>query len=1081
MVYRKTRQISRIFISLATLITFLFNTLPLSAEDLHLESFRPPQVTTSEIPLSPSFASMDVDASARRLRFIARANRLVAEKFAKNTGFGAKSPSAVQDIAIQIFMAYGRHFDAWQEITSRAKDTFENKDWWQAIHDGEDRVDLYRIHTDLIEKEIRRRLGKHFNDLNIWEQIRQKFKTIILGYYDQDLAMTFFYSVMRRMYLDSNMPVEYDDDGVTARAYSPLRLKENVFKVFRKTEKNNLEQILEQILDLPGFESPFKNKEADIRIAAEKIRAELESLQGHDAFNSITILKSVFYRNKGAYLVGRMKLEDKSIPFVLPLVHEKGGIELDAVLMDDNSVRAVFSQTRANFHVAISHPALKVSFHRELIHFLETILPNRSRADIMSSIGLIHPGKIEFRKNLREHLERTSEQFVFTEGKKGTVMSTFTLPTLDYVFKVISDRDMQRKKPARERAEVEAKYHKVHVEDRIGRFLDTMVFRNLRFRKKDFSSDVFAELKSWAPSVIIDDGDDIIIKHVYAQRKLKPLDDHIEENAGNPDEIRRVLTDLGWLIKDSAKINLWPGIRDLKLRNFGVTSYPAVGRDAGGRVVSYDYDELVSFESRKFVDSIAPVYYPREEDGEAPVGYDSDYIERYVYAKVPVKDILVDLDLPQEYWHILEEEHPQLFQIDYWNRVKGQLGEGKIFNFYPYPAHTRLRKAGFGVAQQKAISDDPAKLAATIRKLIRRKEIKATLEHDHEVFVRVLNPSRLKEVTDAFPLYRDFLKSSFSKDRSNLWLSLESRERGIEGVLNFKVLPPEAMEDFGVFSDDKRFIGKAKFPRFKGHFMITRSDLKGAGSVLFGAIAYAMSYLDPNADNESIKYTATSAPIAEGLGGEPDRFHFSVGMKPMSLRYGAMKSDYVEDGIPRSEYGIPFYWEWKAMKAFLQKIQTQYRFSVQPKAKKQPADRGFGIEENGSTLVITDSVDKIFNALRTRAGRSVLNNPSRIIIAIEDADRAELLSERFYKLLSKFYAVKRGNIMGGGEALLHDAQQVALLKQYGFYYVGSKDKLPIYLESAVHKNNFEITEWAVWLGNALEHELKTAQNIQVAA
>ncbi|MEL6934643.1 MAG: isocitrate dehydrogenase kinase/phosphatase AceK regulatory subunit, partial [Pseudomonadota bacterium] len=39
----------------------------------------------------------------------------------------------------------------------------------------------------------------------------------------------------------------------------------------------------------------------------------------------LEVLKSVFFRNKGAYIVGRLMIYNRPIPFVIPLLHEEKG------------------------------------------------------------------------------------------------------------------------------------------------------------------------------------------------------------------------------------------------------------------------------------------------------------------------------------------------------------------------------------------------------------------------------------------------------------------------------------------------------------------------------------------------------------------------------------------------------------------------------------------------------------------------------------------------------------------------------------------------------------------------------------
>ena len=71
-----------------------------------------------------------------------------------------------------------------------------------------------------------------------------------------------------------------------------------------------------------------------------------------------------FFRNKGAYLVGRVRTSEGSMPLVLPIVHDDQGIRVDAALTTADEVSVVFSFTRSYFHVEMECPRAMVEFLR---------------------------------------------------------------------------------------------------------------------------------------------------------------------------------------------------------------------------------------------------------------------------------------------------------------------------------------------------------------------------------------------------------------------------------------------------------------------------------------------------------------------------------------------------------------------------------------------------------------------------------------------------------------------------------------------------------------------------------------------
>ncbi len=69
----------------------------------------------------------------------------------------------------------------------------------------------------------------------------------------------------------------------------------------------------------------------------------------------VEMLKPVFYRNKAAYLVGRICKRNRVIPIILPLLNGDNGLVVDTVLLSEAEASVVFSFTRSYFHVEAAH------------------------------------------------------------------------------------------------------------------------------------------------------------------------------------------------------------------------------------------------------------------------------------------------------------------------------------------------------------------------------------------------------------------------------------------------------------------------------------------------------------------------------------------------------------------------------------------------------------------------------------------------------------------------------------------------------------------------------------------------------
>ena len=226
------------------------------------------------------------------------------------------------------------------------------------------------------------------------------------------------------------------------------------------------------------------------------------------------ILPGVFYRNKGAYVIGRLRSARGLVPLVLALTHEAHGVALDAVLTSPDETSAVFGFTRSYFHADLEHPA-------PVIGFLASIMPVKREDELWTAIGYHKHGKTVFYRTLMRHLDTPGARFEVSEGDRGMVMAVFTLPSLNVVFKVIKDHFDQPKTVTH--AQVRARYDLVFAHDRVGRLADAQEFDHLRFRRDHFVPELLEELTRVAERTVMVNGDDVVIRHAYSERRVTPL------------------------------------------------------------------------------------------------------------------------------------------------------------------------------------------------------------------------------------------------------------------------------------------------------------------------------------------------------------------------------------------------------------------------------------------------------------------------------------------------------------------------------------------------------------------------------
>ncbi|HYH44966.1 MAG TPA: bifunctional isocitrate dehydrogenase kinase/phosphatase, partial [Thermoanaerobaculia bacterium] len=394
-----------------------------------------------------------------------------------------------------------------------------------------------------------------------------------------------------------------------------------------------------------------------------------------------------FFRNKGAYLIGRARRDGRVLPVILALVHGAEGLEVDAVLPTEDEASVVFSFARWYFHAEVDSP-------REVIGFLSSILPRKRTAELYISLGYTKHGKTELFRDLTRHIAGSTDLFVAARGQRGLVMSVFTLPSYPFVFKLIKDRFPPPKTVTPDG--VRARYREVLVQDRVGRLVDFQEFEHLRFPRARFAGELLAELLRESGRTVEVQGDDVVVRHAYVERRVTPLDVYLLEAAlpaaseaalsaaneagsqsGDGAE-RAVAAALDWgrCLKDLAAANIFPG--DILLKNFGVTRH--------GRVVSYDYDELTQVTACTFREMPAP----RDETEEMA----SEPWFTVAEGDVFPCELRTFLGLKGAAREAFLARHSDLFGTAFWRAMQDSHRRGEVVDFFPYGEHRRLRPAG---------------------------------------------------------------------------------------------------------------------------------------------------------------------------------------------------------------------------------------------------------------------------------------------------------------------------------------------------------------------------------------------------
>jgi isocitrate dehydrogenase kinase/phosphatase len=558
-------------------------------------------------------------------------------------------------VVCEIFDEYHARFRA---TARRAARHFRVRDWVAVREESTDRLRLYGRSVDHAIAQIVRRARDATNDRRLWVAMREHYAALIESRLDREIAATFFSSATRRRFGTSGVDSEIE----FTRPWSPAPVTSNGQSARRWCDGRAGTRALAAGL-LAGLGHALADPDGDALRVGDAVERAARDAFADTPIDGAEVLTPLFYRNKGAYLVGRLHAGARRLPLVLALLADDEGIFVDAVLTSPDEIAVVFGFAWTYFHVDVTCPA-------ETVRFLSELMPLKRVDELYTAIGYNKHGKTELYRTLVRHLDGASGTFEEAPGVKGLVMTVFTLPSLNIVLKIIKDRIGAPKRTTRQR--VMDQYHRVFLRDRVGRLADAQLFQGLAFPRECFSESLLEELRSVAPSSVRCEGRRVVVDHVYTERRVRPLNLYVQEAA--PSEAVAAILDYGQAIKDLAAANIFPG--DLLLKNFGVTRH--------GRVIFYDYDELAPLTECRF----RRIPLARSIDDELvaepwySVGESDVFPEEFAPFMVPagpLRDAFLDA-------------HGDLLDAEWWCAVQERVSAGELVDTFPYPAERRFRR-----------------------------------------------------------------------------------------------------------------------------------------------------------------------------------------------------------------------------------------------------------------------------------------------------------------------------------------------------------------------------------------------------
>jgi isocitrate dehydrogenase kinase/phosphatase len=576
------------------------------------------------------------------------------------------------DIAQAMLDGFNRHYRLFRAASAAAKQRFERADWHGQQRAQRERIEFYDTRVEEAAERLQREFQAGALPMDVWQQVKLHYIGLLVNHHQPELAETFFNSVTTKILHRSY----FHNDFIFVRPAVSTEYIENdepaslpTYRAYYPT-KDTLHDTFVRIVTNFQLELEFEDLGRDIDHVLAAVISQLGEFRMRANFQ-VQVLSSLFYRNKGAYLVGKIINGFTEIPFSLPILHTgRGQLVVDTALFGEDELLILFSFARAYFMVDMEVPSA-------CVQFLRSMMPKKPRSELYNAIGLQKQGKNIFYRDFLYHLRHSSDKFRIAPGIKGMVMLVFDLPSFPYVFKIIKDFYPPQKDTTREH--IKSRYLLVKQHDRVGRMADTLEYSNVAFPRSRFEDELVEELKHYCGSLIEEDGDTLVIRHAYIERRMIPLNIFLQE--ATPRQIEHAVVEYGNAIKDLVRANIFPG--DMLWKNFGVTRH--------GKVVFYDYDEIEYLTDCNF----RKVPTPRNEEEE---------MSGEVWYNVAPRDVFPETFGPfllgnPAVREVFMRHHADLLDAAFWQSHKERILAGHVHDVFPYDPAKRFRTQRQTVAE----------------------------------------------------------------------------------------------------------------------------------------------------------------------------------------------------------------------------------------------------------------------------------------------------------------------------------------------------------------------------------------------
>jgi isocitrate dehydrogenase kinase/phosphatase len=198
-----------------------------------------------------------------------------------------------------IELVFHGYYESHKKTTRHALSRWENQDWHGIQEASRKRPRLYPQALDAAERQLTTLVPlAELRDPAFWGEMKKRYIVHIEHRYEADLALTFFYSVHRRLFSRAGVPVEYQDDGIAQSSH--IKPEHTIYRTYKPHHHQAPAELVAALLMGYQFHIPF----VDLPDRCKGVEDRLKKALDGRAVDAIDVLNTIFFRNKGAYVVG---------------------------------------------------------------------------------------------------------------------------------------------------------------------------------------------------------------------------------------------------------------------------------------------------------------------------------------------------------------------------------------------------------------------------------------------------------------------------------------------------------------------------------------------------------------------------------------------------------------------------------------------------------------------------------------------------------------------------------------------------------------------------------------------------------